>query len=286
MTFATLLSDVAFRGRLLPIPTIGLLRKFRVVPFPGARLQRTMTPMDIASVARIDRAEAPVLAATEYRRMAALAERLVGEDWVHPTDCPDWTVRQIVAHVAGSMAGTSLREGFRQRRSAGSRSATSGRNFLDEMNQLHIDDRAEFTEVLLIRELRDRISPAVRARRRVPELIRRVPIPNSGGRLTLAQLLDVILTRDVWMHRVDICRATHHRMRLTPDHDGRLVADVVREWADRHGQPFTLCLTGEAGGEFSRSGDGPKLELDAVEFCRALSGRAPVDGLFSTEVVF
>jgi len=37
-------------------------------------------------------------------------------------------------------------------------------------------------------------------------------------------------------------------MVLTPDHDARIVADVVAEWAGRHGRPFTLHLTGPAGG--------------------------------------
>jgi hypothetical protein len=61
-----------------------------------------------------------------------------------------------------------------------------------------------------------------------------------------------------------------------------LVADVVEEWAQRHGRPFTLRLTGPAGGTWGTGG--PELEFDAVEFCRALSGRgtAPLD----TEVPF
>ena len=66
----------------------------------------------------------------------------------------------------------------------------------------------------------------------------------------MGYLLDVILTRDPWMHRVDIARATGREMVLTPEHDGRIIADVVAEWARRHGQPFTLTLTGPAGGEF------------------------------------
>lgn len=61
---------------------------------------------------------------------------------------------------------------------------------------------------------------------------------------------------------------------------------MVRDWADRHGQPFTLRLTGAAGGTFVRAGGGPELELDAVEFCRTLSGRSTGDGLLATEVVF
>lgn len=72
---------------------------------------------------------------------------------------------------------------------------------------------------------------------------------------------------------------------LTADHDGRLVADVVAEWAQRHGRPFELCLTAPAGGQFTRGADGPDLTYDAVQFCRLLSGR---DGspVFDTEVPF
>jgi hypothetical protein len=74
---------------------------------------------------------------------------------------------------------------------------------------------------------------------------------------------------------MDICRATGREPVLTPDHDGLLVADVVEEWADRHGRPYHLRLTGPAGGSFSRGQgqDGPELNLDAVDFCRVLSGR-------------
>ncbi|CAN5188379.1 hypothetical protein BH24ACT1_BH24ACT1_13370 [soil metagenome] len=244
-----------------------------------------VTPIDIGNVARIERREAPGLAAEEYRRLATLADRLAPGDWARPTDCPGWTVRDALAHVAGSMAGTALREGARQRKLAGTRSESSGRPFLDEMNQLQIEERSDLTNDAVTRELRERVEAAVKARRRVPALFRRVPIPSSSDRLTLGELLDVVLTRDVWMHRVDVCRATDRPLQLTPEHDGRLVADVVRDWADRHGQPFALCLSGMAGGVFVRAG-GPELELDAVEFCRMLSGRSFGDGLLATAVVF
>ena len=64
--------------------------------------------------------------------------------------------------------------------------------------------------------------------------------------------MDVIYTRDAWLHRVDVARATEQPLELTPDHDGRMVADVVRDWADRHGQPFRLDLDGPAGGSYKR----------------------------------
>lgn len=48
---------------------------------------------------------------------------------------------------------------------------------------------------------------------------------------------------------------------LTADSDGVLVADVVNEWTARHG-------------------------LDAISFCRTLSGREPAADLLTTEVLF
>jgi hypothetical protein len=54
---------------------------------------------------------------------------------------------------------------------------------------------------------------------------------------------DVIFTRDAWMHRLDLARATGRDPVLTADHDGIIVADVVAEWARRHGRPYRLELT-------------------------------------------
>ena len=102
----------------------------------------------------------------------------------------------------------------------------------------------------------------------------------------MSYLLDVILTRDPWMHRVDISRATSRPLVLTPEHDGRIVADVAAEWARRHGRPFRLELTGPAGGTFVNGDGGEDIRLDAVEFSRILSGRAAGTGLLTQEVPF
>jgi hypothetical protein len=96
----------------------------------------------------------------------------------------------------------------------------------------------------------------------------------------------VILTRDPWMHRIDISRATGAVPVLTPEHDGVLVADVVGEWAQRHGQPFALNLAGPAGGSWTVGTGAESINLDAVQFCRTVSGRAAGEGLLTTEVPF
>ena len=87
------------------------------------------------------------------------------------------------------------------------------------------------------------------------------------------------------MHRVDITRATGVPMRATAEHEGVLVDDVVREWADRHGSPYDLELTGPAGGRW-QAGQGEHSPMDAFEFCRAVSGRAPATGLLTAQVPF
>jgi hypothetical protein len=102
----------------------------------------------------------------------------------------------------------------------------------------------------------------------------------------LGWLYDVVYTRDTWMHRFSITRATGRSLVLTPDHDGRLVAEVVAEWARRHAQPFRLHLEGVAGGAFTDGENGEETRLDAVEFCRILSGRGTGAGLLTQRVPF
>jgi hypothetical protein len=97
---------------------------------------------------------------------------------------------------------------------------------------------------------------------------------------------DVVVTRDSFVHRVDITRATGKPMTVTADHEGRLIADVVRDWAAHHGSAFTLRLRGPAGGVYRSGSGGADIELDALEFCRILSGRAPGNGLLATQVPF
>ena len=72
-------------------------------------------------------------------------------------------------------------------------------------------------------------------------------------------------------------------MQLTADHDGRLVADIVAEWADLYDQPFELVLEGPAGGKFCHGPEGEqeRVEIDAIEFIRTLSGRLPGTGVLS-----
>ena len=86
------------------------------------------------------------------------------------------------------------------------------------------------------------------------------------------------------MHRVDISRAVGRDLALTPEHDGRFVANVVRDLGSRWRRPFALVLTGPAGSRCVNGDAGVEIGVDAVEFCRILSGRSQGHAL-PTDVV-
>jgi uncharacterized protein (TIGR03083 family) len=239
--------------------------------------------------AAMDRTVAMRLAATEYDRFADLLEALDEPDWSRQTDCTKWDVRALSCHVLGMAEGSaSMREGGRQRKAA----RRAGGVFIHALTDLQVRERAALASTEITRQFRAVGPRAARGRKNTPGFIRkrRMPVPQPvGGQdewWALGYLIDVVLTRDVWMHRIDLCHATARRVVLTHDHDGVIIADVVAEWADRHGQPYRLQLTGPAGGSWSAGIDGPVLEIDAIEFCRTLAGRTPGSGLLDTEVPF
>jgi hypothetical protein len=91
------------------------------------------------------------------------------------------------------------------------------------------------------------------------------------------------------MHRIDAASALGQPLELSTEHDGRIMSDVVAEWARRHSQPFMLELTGPIGATYVNDPDAAEAEhtsLDAVDFCRTLAGRVPATGLLATVVPF
>ena len=249
----------------------------------------TITAPSEPRSASLPRETAMRLAATEYQRFLKLLRSLRPEDWTRPTECPGWDVRSMAAHALGMVEmAASMRESTRQLRLARRR----GGVFIDALTGLQVDERQQMTPAQIKDRFAARADKAARGRRRTPGFIRRRAMPEPqqvGGHdeeWTLGYLIDIILTRDPWMHRADIVRATGGGHMLTAEHDGVLVADIVAEWAERHGQPYALRLTGPAGGAWRRGDMGPQIEMDAVEFCREISGRGRTDGVLATQVPF
>ena len=240
----------------------------------------------------LDREVAMRLAAEEYDRVCAVLERLGPDDWAAATDCPGWDVRAMAGHVLGmAQMSASLPEMLRQQVAAGRRQRRDGGLAIDALTAIQVDRNARLGTAELVEAMRRTGPRAARARRRTPALVRNRTLPGDqdvGGvpeAWTIGYLNDTILTRDPFMHRIDIARATGVQLAPTPEHEGRIVDDVVREWVGRHGQPCTLELTGPAGGSWG-TGAGEHITMDALEFCRVLSGRAPGAGLLSVQVPF
>ena len=242
--------------------------------------------VDVATIPPISRAESSTLAAAEYARFSALVQQLRPDEFTLPTDCPEWDVRTMIVHQVGAGEGHARWTEFFRQFILGLR-LVKGREPVDGLNDFHLRERADWSAERAVAALPEVQARAVEGRRRFPALLRAMPLSAPGAkRFTLGFLFDVILTRDTWMHRVDITRTTGRPMELTPGHDGRIVADVVADWARQHGQPFLLHLSGPAGGTYRQGSGGEEINLDAVEFCRVISGRDPHQGLLAQHVVW
>ncbi|MCU1602321.1 MAG: hypothetical protein JWO22_3030 [Frankiales bacterium] len=224
----------------------------------------------------LDRATAMRLAATENDRFLAQLRRLGAEDWSKPTDCQGWRVRDLVGHVVGmtEMSASMIEQGKQM-----TAARRAGGEFIDALTAVQVANHATDSTEELVERFAVIGPRSVKGRRRTPGFVRgrTLPIPQTVGAQTedwtIGFLVDVVLSRDPWMHRIDLARATGQDLELTPEHDGVVVNDVVTEWAERHGQPCTVELDGPAGGRWQFAGGGPTVTDDAIDFCRGLSGR-------------
>ncbi len=250
-----------------------------------------MTATPVETIPPISRGEVEGLARTEYERVADQLRSLAPDDWTKPTECALWDVRAMAGHSTGMLSTfTGYRTLMRTMSTATKSAKQAGGPMIDALTAKQVADHAPLSTAELIAKVDDVGPRAARWRATRPALFRRMPMKEEvGGQQEtwrMGYLLDTILSRDPWMHRVDIARATGRQIELTPEHDGRLIADVVAEWARRHGKPFTLSLTGPAGKEYTSGENGEHITIDAVEFCRTLSGRATGTGLLDQLVPF
>jgi uncharacterized protein (TIGR03083 family) len=187
-------------------------------------MERTdTTPTPVATIRRIDHREAVQIAAVENRRFADQLASFTADDWTKPTDCPLWDVQAVAAHVIGSAAAqASPREFIRQVRAGRPLKVEIASRVLvgrDERGQVR--ERADRSTD----ELRANGTPsprAVRARSKLPRVVARLPLlnlPEPVGRQRVGYLFDMGFTRDVWMHRIDLARATGRKIDIDAGHD-------------------------------------------------------------------
>ena len=251
-----------------------------------------MTPLvtSVEEIPAIGRIEARDLATAANERILALLRSLNDDDWSKPTDCTAWDVRALAAHVLGGIESfCSFGNLARVKRTA--RKEVGDGSLVDAISAVEVRERAQLSTAELIDRLAVAGPRSVAFRFKMPApframRIRQELLSGASEKWKIGYLLDIILPRDAWMHRVDIARATGREMVLTAEHDGRIVADVVAEWARRHQRPFRLELTGPGGGTYVTRAEGELMTLETVEMCRVVSGRATASGLLTQEVPF
>jgi uncharacterized protein (TIGR03083 family) len=184
----------------------------------------------------------------------------------------------MLAHQAGGYAsGASYRELFHQLSSQ----PGPGQLPEDAINALQLRDRANKSPAELIEELR-RVGPVgCRNWAYGFGLLKLISIPHPVvGKLSLRHLMWVIHSRDTWMHRLDLCRATGQPFEQTFEHDGRIAALVMRDTAEVlsrkfNGPALIFDLTGIAGGTWKIGPGDPvaTVRMDVLDFNIFASGR-------------
>lgn len=222
--------------------------------------------------------EAYRLMQTSFNRFMRLIESLDTEDWSRPTACTAWDVHDMVAHQAGGYAsGVSYAEMLRQY----TRLPKRGQLPEDAINELQVGERKALSPDDLIAELKRVGEPAIHNWAYGFRAVKWLAIPHPvGGFMSLRQLMWIIHSRDTWMHRLDICRATNRPFEQTREHDGRIVELVVLDVARKlrkklNGHAINISLTGVAGGTWKIGSGSPiaEMEMDALDFNIFVSGR-------------
>ncbi len=240
------------------------------------------TILSARKIPALSHTESGNLAMTEYERVLTVLESLEGDDWKQPTFCTKWNVRDMVAHLAGACAAYASWAEFRRQMIQNPYSKEVEVQ-VDGINQCQLMDRADRTPSELVAEFRDVGPKAIRTRQRLPWILRSLIIPFGPplGTKPVHYLTDTVYTRDQWMHRYDLSHATGKAMTVSAEHDGRIVALVVRDLAELlarqlEGRSVDLILTGSLEGSYrlgSEDDTSCSISMDVFDFALLTSDR-------------
>jgi uncharacterized protein (TIGR03083 family) len=240
----------------------------------------TTTATTAREIARADRPAARRHRDAEIQAWHDLLATLDSSDWKSRTVCTEWDVADIVGHLCGQ-AEDVLKPWSTPLRDRRARKVYPTVALLDAHMLIQADDhRGTSTGELKTRF--DRLwARATKTISRTPALIRRMHLKVEGmpgfDQIGLGYVMDILLARDLWMHRDDVCQALGREFDAGP-YAGELVAQVMLDIVDGpfwSGTPVVLTLTGQGGGTY-RLGQGDPIatvSTDAVGYMRTLSGR-------------
>ncbi|WP_405061258.1 maleylpyruvate isomerase family mycothiol-dependent enzyme [Kribbella sp. NBC_01505] len=244
-----------------------------------------MTAVLATDIGRADRSRCAQHRDSELQAWHDLLASIDGSDWQRRTVCDAWDVADIAGHLIGQAEDVIRPLSFPRRFRKGKRVYPTAPKF--DAHMMVQADEHRGTPPDLLRSTFDRVwGKATRTISRNPALIRRISMATDefpDFSLNLGYIQDILLPRDLWMHRDDICQALGRPFDPGP-YGAELIAQVMRDlidgpfWGDR--PAVDLELTGQGGGTY-RLGRGEPVghaAVDAVSYMRTLSGRddAPV----------
>jgi uncharacterized protein (TIGR03083 family) len=243
-----------------------------------------MTAVLAEQIGRADRARCRIHRDAEIQAWHELLASIEGTDWQRRTVCDAWDVADIPGHLIGQAEDVIRPWSFPRRFRKGKRVYPGVPRF-DAHMMVQADEhrgtppaelRAQFDEVW---------AKATRSISRKPALLRRMTMQvDDVPRMSLGYVWDILLARDLWMHRDDVCQALGRSFDAGP-YAEELIAQVIYDleaagpfWGDR--PAVVLELTGQGGGTYRLGREEPvgRATVDAVGYMRTLSGRddAPV----------
>jgi len=233
-------------------------------------------------VPRVSRQRAFEHRAAEIAAWLDLLRSLDESEWHRPTVCTEWDVADIAGHLCGQAEDVLVPWSFpvRDRRAA--------RRYpdvllIDAHMLVQADEHRGTTPADLVARFERLWQKANRSIRRRPGFVQAITITCDSipipwfQRLSLGYIQDVLLPRDLWMHRDDVCHALGRPFDAGA-HAEQLSAQVMLDvelssvWA---GPPVRLVFTGPGGSSYV-VGDGEPVatvSTDAVGYMRTLSGR-------------
>lgn len=234
-------------------------------------------------IGRADRPRCKVHRDAEIQTWHDLLASIEGTEWQRRTVCDEWDVADIAGHLIGQAEDVITPWSFPRRFRKGKRVYPGIPRF--DAHMMVQADEHRGTPPDELRALFDpRWAKATRKISRTPELLRRITMQaDDFPRMALGYVHDILLARDLWMHRDDVCQALGRSFDAGPYAEeivGQVMYDVVDGpfWGDR--PTVVLELTGPGGGTYRLGRDEPvgRAAVDAVGYMRTLSGRddAPV----------
>ena len=238
------------------------------------------TTLHAREIPRADRATTRKHRDAEIQAWRDLMQELDEADWQRRTVCTEWDVADIVGHLIGQAEDVNRPWSFPLRDRKAKR-VYPDVGLLDAHMLVQADEHRGTPVVELHHRFARLWGKATRTISRNPGLIRRMQVKVEGvpgfDKLSLGYIQDILLARDLWMHRDDVCQAVGRSFDAGP-YAEELVAQVMLDVQDGpfwKGLPVELILTGQGGGTY-RLGDGPPIatvRTDAVGYMRTLSGR-------------